>query len=258
MGGLRSYKPGTPAWVDLETTLGTTTASRFYCGLFGWRVLARHRPLEDYAGYWIFQQDGGDIGGLAPGRQPGWTVYVSVSDIDAAADQVVESGGAILAWPMQVFDAGRLAVFTDPLGARFAVWEAEAHTGSDIVDVPNSFTWSELVCRDIDAAKRFYNTMFGWEATTWPYGEESTYTEFFRPGADHAVAGMLQMNEMWPEDTPAHWMVYFAVADTDATAARADELGGKVSVAPFDLPKVGRVAVLNDAEGAAFSVLQRN
>jgi hypothetical protein len=67
---------------------------------------------------------------------------------------------------------------------------------------------------------------------------------------------MVQMDELWPEDIPPHWMIYFAVADTDLTAARAAELGATVSVEPFDLFNVGRVAVLNDPEGASFSILQ--
>jgi uncharacterized protein len=52
-------------------------------------------------------------------------------------------------------------------------------------------------------------------------------------------------------------MLYFAVADTDEIVSRVGQLGGTVSVAPFDLADVGRIAVLNDAEGAVFSVLQR-
>jgi predicted enzyme related to lactoylglutathione lyase len=55
--------------------------------------------------------------------------------------------------------------------------------------------------------------------------------------------------------TPNHWHVYFAIADADATAARATELGGSVLVPPFDTP-VGRIAVLRDPQGAVFSVLQ--
>jgi predicted enzyme related to lactoylglutathione lyase len=257
MGGLRSFQPGTPAWVDLETAVGTTEASRFYCGLFGWRVVARHRPLDDYAGYWIFQQDGGDIGGLAPGKQPGWTIFVSVADIDLTTDLVVDNGGSVVTWPMQVFDAGQLAIYTDPAGARFAVWQPERHTGVDVLDVPNSFTWVELACRDIEAAKTFYGSVLGWQAATRPLGESSTYTEFTRGGDGPKVAGMVQMNEQWPDEIPAHWMVYFAVADADATASRADQLGGKVGVPPFDLPGIGRAAVLNDPEGGYFSILQR-
>lgn len=257
MGGLRSFQPGTPAWVDLETAAGTTAASQFYCGLFGWRVLARHRPLEDYAGYWTFQQDGGDIGGLAPGQKTAWTMYVSVADIDLTADLVVDNGGTVLTWPIQVFDAGQAAVFADPSGARFAVWEPAVHTGADVIDVPNSFTWGELACRDVDAARKFYGAVFGWDATISPFAEASTYTEFARPEDGQPVAGMVQMNELWLDEVPAHWMVYFAVVDADATAARAEVLGGTVPVPPFDQPTKGRIAVLNDPDGGYFSILQR-
>ncbi|MBJ7522389.1 MAG: VOC family protein, partial [Solirubrobacteraceae bacterium] len=61
----------------------------------------------------------------------------------------------------------------------------------------------------------------------------------------------------WPAEIPAHWMVYFAVENTDATVAHAKELGGTVSVEPFDLP-VGRFAVLHDPHGALFSVIAMN
>ena len=66
----------------------------------------------------------------------------------------------------------------------------------------------------------------------------------------------MRFDELWPDDIPPHWTLYFAVADTDLTAARAAELGATVSVAPFDLFNLGRVAVLNDPEGASSSILQ--
>ena len=75
------------------------------------------------------------------------------------------------------------------------------------------------------------------------------------PGSDTKLAGMVQMNEQWPEEIPAHWMAYFAVVDADAAARKVAELGGTVSVEPFDLPDVGRIAVVNDLEGAVFSVM---
>jgi uncharacterized protein len=256
MGNLRSYEPGMPAWVDLETVGGTVEASRFYCGLFGWRVVARHRPIEDSAGYWVFQQDGKDVGGLGPGRQPTWTVYISVADIDEAAETIVRNDGAVVTWPVTIYDAGRLAVFADPQGARFAAWQPEAHTGADIVNEPQSFRWSELSCPDIEAAKRFYNEVFGWEATTWPLGDGSTYTEFSLPGGGDSITGMVQTDQRSRRAAPAQWTVYFGVTDTDRTVRRAGELGGTVSAGPFDLPGVGRIATLNDPEGAVFAVLE--
>jgi predicted enzyme related to lactoylglutathione lyase len=66
---------------------------------------------------------------------------------------------------------------------------------------------------------------------------------------------MIQMNEEWPEEVPPHWMVYFAVDDIDAAAARVEELGGRVAVPPTDTP-AGRFAVVNDPQGAVFSIIR--
>ena len=51
----------------------------------------------------------------------------------------------------------------------------------------------------------------------------------------------------------ARWDIDFWVDDTDATAARAAELGGTVLAGPFDMP-IGRRAVLADPQGATFSI----
>jgi uncharacterized protein len=88
---------------------------------------------------------------------------------------------------------------------------------------PNSFTWGELLCRDIDAAKDFYGAVFGWEGRTPGVAESSTYTEFFLPDVDQAVAGMVQMNQRWPEDVPPHWMLYFtSLTPTRSSVASAN------------------------------------
>jgi len=69
------------------------------------------------------------------------------------------------------------------------------------------------------------------------------------------TGGALQMNEQFPADIPSHWMVYFAVGDTDGTAAAAERLGGGVIAAPMDSP-YGRFAVLRDPQGAAFTAIR--
>jgi predicted enzyme related to lactoylglutathione lyase len=78
------------------------------------------------------------------------------------------------------------------------------------------------------------------------------YTEWALGGK--TIGGMMQMNEMWPAEVPSHWMVYFAVTDTDVAAAKAEQLGGKISVPPTDIPP-GRFAVLNDPQGGFFSII---
>jgi uncharacterized protein len=257
MNKARRSPAGTPVWVNLETVAGTATASKFYGALFGWTALARHRPREDSSHWWVFLLDGRDVGSLAPGPHPVWAMYMSVDNADETARVVVDNGGAVAIWPEEIDDVSRLALCTDPLGARFGLWEPKRHRILSRMHEPNSFTWGELSCRDIDAAKDFYGAVFGWEGRTRPFAEGSTYTEFLLPDVDQPVAGMVQMNELWPEDVPPHWMLYFAVADTDEIVSRVGQLGGTVSVAPFDLADVGRIAVLNDPEGAVFAVLQR-
>jgi uncharacterized protein len=259
-GSPRQADTGAPAWVDLGTTAGTATAARFYCGLFGWSVVARHRPLDDRDGYWTFRQGGTDVGGLAPASEATWTVYIAVTDVDATAQAVVDNGGDVLAGPMTV-DAGRMVVCADPLGASFVAWQPDEDAALDALDAvhaakPGSSTSYQLACRDVDAATTFYGAVFGWEAETTFLTGGSSYTVFFCPGTDRQVAGMVEMDERWQDDVPARWMVHLQVSDTDQTAARAAELGGMVSVEPFDLPNVGRLAVLNDPEHAAFSILQ--
>ncbi len=94
--------------------------------------------------------------------------------------------------------------------------------------------------------------MFGWEKNVQQMGP-TTYTSFMN--GDRPAGGMY---EPGPEmgDVPPHWMVYFAVADTDATLARATELGGKSCVPPMDVPGVGRMAIMTDPQGAAFAFIK--
>jgi predicted enzyme related to lactoylglutathione lyase len=163
----------------------------------------------------------------------------------------------VVFWLGDIDEVSRVVVCTDPVGTRFGLWEPKRRQAASRMHEPNSFTWGELLCRDIDAAKDFYGAVFGWEGRTRGVAEGSSYTEFFLPDVDQAVAGIVQMKQRWPEDVPPHWMLYFAVADTDEIVSRVRKLGGTVSVAPFDRAGVGRIAVLNDPEGAVFSVLQR-
>jgi uncharacterized protein len=254
MPEVSEHAPGTPSWVDLASP-DMDASERFYGGLFGWTADATG-SVEETGGYKMLQRDGRNVAGLGPiqgeGQPAMWTTYVSTDDADAVAERVREAGGQVLMEPFDVLGAGRMAVFGDAVGAVISVWQPQTHHGADVVNEPGSLCWNELAARDIDAAKRFYEAVFGWDAETNAYGDTS-YTEWKLDG--RSVGGMIQMNEQWPAEIPAHWMVYFAVDDIDATVARASELGGKVAVEPTDTP-VGRFAVLNDPHGAVFSVIR--
>jgi uncharacterized protein len=113
------------------------------------------------------------------------------------------------------------------------------------------FCWNELATKDLDAAKRFYTELLGWQLQVSD-AAGMAYHEIVA-GGEH-VGGLYQMG---PErdDAPSHWMAYVAVDDVDASAARAEQLGGKVCVPPTDIPNVGRFCVVNDPTGAAISLI---
>ena len=253
-----SYEPGTPCWVDLGTP--DVRASRsFYGSLFGWHARESDDPAT--GGYTIMTLGPGDgrpVAALTPqsveGQPVAWCTYVSVADVDDTVGAVRTAGGQVLMEPMDILDQGRMAIFADAVGAVLGLWQPQRFPGAGVVDEPGAYCWSELACRDTFAAEAFYGEVFGWEAETSPVGI-TIYTEWSNPGGP-PVAGMLFMDEEWPREIPPHWMVYFAVADCDATAALAAELGGAVPVPPTELP-VGRFAVLSDPQGGHFSILRR-
>lgn len=157
----------------------------------------------------------------------------------------------MLAEPTEIIGFGHMAVFADPTGAPISVWQPLSHIGAGLVDEPGTLCWNELTTRQPDLAIPFYRSVFGWTPAPRPMGAV-TYTEWKL--SDRTIAGMMPMDASWPEGIPSHWMVYFATADTDTSAARVTELGGRVSVPPTDIPP-GRFAVVNDPHGAVFSLL---
>jgi predicted enzyme related to lactoylglutathione lyase len=174
-----------------------------------------------------------------------------VADADETIAKVTAASGTVLMAPMDVMTAGRMAVFQDPAGAFLSIWQPLEHPGAQLVGEPGAFCWAELATRDVEGSKVFYDRVFGWGEVT--HGEGTTaYTEFQLGG--EPIAGMLTM-QPGMEQVPTHWVVYFAVEDTDATLAKAQSLGGSVVFGPMDIPQ-GRFAVLADSSGASFGVIR--
>jgi uncharacterized protein len=250
-----SYTPGTPSWVDLGSP-DLDAAVEFYGALFGWDVHEAGDP-EQTGGYRMAYLSDKPVAGMMPlmqeGQPPAWTTYVSVEDADATAAAVREAGGSVIAEPMDVMDVGRMAVFADPAGAVFSIWQPRAHPGAGLVNEPGAFTWNELNTRDPDAAKAFYSAVFGWEIAEHEMGEMGTYVEW-KQGED-PMGGMMDMRGRVPDEVPPHWLTYFAVEDTDATVEKVKELGGGVAFGPIDIP-AGRFAVVHDPHGAMFAVIK--
>jgi predicted enzyme related to lactoylglutathione lyase len=254
------YAPGTPSWVD-NTSDDPATAARFYSELFGWET-EDVMPAEAPGEYHMARVRGKDVAALGSQPMEGapavWNTYVTVDDVEAAAKRVKEAGGTVHMEPFDVMEAGRMAVLADPAGAVFMAWKPNQSIGAYIVNEPNTLSWNELATRDPAGAKEFYGKVLGWQANEMDFAG-GKYTIWYPPGVEveqgNGVGGMIEMDEQFPADLPPHWLVYFAVADTDATAAKAGELGGSTMVEPFDAEGVGRIAVLGDPNGAGFAVI---
>jgi predicted enzyme related to lactoylglutathione lyase len=250
-----SYEPGTPCWVDLGSP-DLDASIGFYSALFGWEV-PENEHVEQTGGYRRAAKDGVDVAGMMPlmqeGQPPAWSSYVSVADASATAAAVQEAGGSVIAEPMDVLGMGHMAVFADPSGAVFGIWQPGTFHGAGRVNEPGALSWNELNTRDVEGAKAFYGAVFGWTFEDNDMGEAGRYTTILL--GEDMMGGILDMNERGvPDEVPPHWQVYFAVEDTDATVAQVTERGGSVMVPPMEVP-AGRFSILLDPHGASFAVI---
>jgi hypothetical protein len=123
------------------------------------------------------------------------------------------------------------------------------------IHAPGSFCWFELGTTDQNRAKQFYSSLFAWTPTDQSMGPDSFYTIFKLDGRDAAAAYTLRTDQR-EHAVPPHWMIYVAVKSADETADRAKQLGATILAPPFDVFESGRMAVIQDPTGAAFSIWQ--
>jgi len=247
-----AWADGTPCWVDLGVD-DIAQASAFYAALFGWEV-EPGRPQA--GGYAVCRKDGRQVAGIGPKMGPpgvpsAWTTYLAASDADAAAGRITAAGGHLVAPPMDVLDLGRMAMAADPGGAVFGLWQARVHTGVQLANEPGSLAWNENLSRDFDGNKAFYRSVFGYDFGD--IGDAGFRYATLKIGG-REVGGIGELDDSLPAEVPAQWSVYFAVEDTDAAAARAGQLGGVTLRPAWDTP-YGRMAVVADDHGAAFSLM---
>jgi predicted enzyme related to lactoylglutathione lyase len=111
---------------------------------------------------------------------------------------------------------------------------------------PGTFCWTDLGTSDPDGAKSFYGGLLGWQFEDMPVGDDQVYS-MARVG-DGRVAAVYRNSQV-----PPAWLAYVSVESADAAAERAAELGGRAIDAPFDVLEAGRMAVLQDPQGAVFA-----
>jgi uncharacterized protein len=268
------YIPGVPCWIDASEP-DPEAAVHFYTGLFGWEfesVLPPDSPGKYFTAR-IRGRDVAAVGSIPEGlpQMATWNTYIWVDNADETASKVRDAGGEVVMEPFDIMDSGRMAALTDSEGAFFCAWQANQHKGAQIVNEHGSLNFNNLNTRDVEGAKAFYGSVFGWTTFGMPGG----FMAWSLPGyGDHLAASDPDIRERVQEaggptgfedvvasivpipddqpDTPAHWGVTFAVDDADAIADKATELGGKVIAPPFDAPWV-RMTVIADPQGATLT-----
>jgi uncharacterized protein len=176
---------------------------------------------------------------------PHWSSYVSVDDVDAAAARARELGAEVMAEPLDVMEAGRMAVLRDPTGALLHLWQARGQIGAGRVNDPGCMCWNELATPEPDRAGTFFGELLSWTAQT----DESGYAVIELDGARNGGIRPVQ------DEEPAHWLVYFTTTSCEETAAAIREAGGSVHVGPMDVA-MGRIAVVADPQDAVFALFE--
>ncbi len=248
---------GSLVWVDLGTP-DIAAANAFYGALFGWEAQA----AEEFGGYVTYRKDGKAVAGgmqVSPDEgETAWGVYFQVPDADATAKAIEQASGTELMAPMDVGPLGRMALFGDPAGAGFGLWQPGEMKGFELVNEPGALNWVELYTTDVPAAAAFYNSALGLgtSAVEFPGG---SYTTVHPAGTDaEAMYGGLVDRTSDPVEAERrpHWMVYFEVADVDASVAKARELGASVQMEPTSMTGVGRLAKITDPFGARLALIK--
>ncbi|GAA4066632.1 VOC family protein [Nonomuraea soli] len=241
------YVPGAPNWIDLGSPdLQASTA--FYTAVLGWTF----SPLDDSYGFFLVRDTVvAAVGALTeePAR-PAWMPYFASQDVTATT-KAVEHAGGVVRVPRTPAQDGFIAQYTDPSGAEFAVLQPGAAGALGTVSEPGSLSWLELYVANPRAIRPFYRSVFDWRFDDMLMGDDVYTVVSTASGDDASIAGLGPL----PDGGRAHWQAYFEVADCDATVARAQELGGTITMPATGVETVGRFAMLRDPHGARFAVI---
>jgi predicted enzyme related to lactoylglutathione lyase len=272
-----SYPAGVPCWIDvLQADVDATMA--FYGDLFGWEFEVRTPPGAPTT-YAYARKDGLLVAGVggppSAGAQPaGWTTYVRVDSADDTAAALFDAGGQVLAPPLDIPGAGRVAICADPSGAVLGLWQPANLRGAELVNAPGSWNFSDLTPRDTSEAEKFYAAVFGWECDPFEMsaGDKASiwrvpgYGDFLaardpelreRQAAAQAPGGFADAVAILNPEAAAggvgQWNVTFAVAGADAAFERALSLGATVVTPLFDTMYT-RMGTVADPQGARLTL----
>ena len=257
---------GSFIWYELMTT-DADAAAAFYGAVIGWKIVGHSGPEAGGMDYRLIERDdGGTAGGVlaltaemtAQGVNPCWLPYIHAPDVDAEVAAIVAEGGHVR---MPAFDlpVGRIAMVGDPQGVPIYLMNPtppadQPDATSDVFDEAaiQRVRWNELASPDLEGAKAFYASHFGFEFNnSMPMGEMGDYCFIDHHG--QTLGAIMQRPE---QDTrPPSWLAYIGVPSTLAAKTAIEANGGTVLYGPQEVPGGDWIVVAADPQGAQFGVV---
>lgn len=248
-----SAHSGSFVWFE-HLSSDIAAAQAFYESLFGWQT-ETDGAADGGGDHHAIRNHGAVIGGYAmatAGAPNQWMSYLGVDDVDASYKAALAAGAQSLVAPLDIGATGRSATLTDPTGGVLSICKGEAAETTIDTETPlGGWFWNELTTQHDAAALAFYEKVFGFDHDTMPTPNGGNYHVLKQGGAMRA--GIAQASDA---SMPTMWLQYVKVADCDASAAKAVQLGASVVVPPSEIPGIGRVAMFIDPQGAALAVMK--
>jgi len=248
--------PGKFVWGDLVTS-DAAAARKFYGRLLGWTFLDYGTGPDAYT---IAMNEERPLCGIvqAPPRagtngHPRWVGYISVPSVARAQKAVLKAGGKEFVAPRKFPKRGEQAIFADPEGAVFGVMTSSSGDPEDFLADPGDWIWIQLLCRDARKAAEFYRAVAGYEVAENSNSQREN--DYVLVSEKFARATIMEIPKNNPQMRSA-WLPFVRVKNVAASVTQAEQLGGKVLLAPRPDLFEGRIAVVADPTGAAIGLLE--
>jgi hypothetical protein len=239
-----TYHPGKFIWHDLVTN-DVATAKTFYSQLFNW-------TYEQYGHYTIVKLNNNRIGGIidvplktSKHHVARWIPSLSVADVDQATSMVLANGGIIHKGPENVDDRGRVALVSDPHGAKLSLIKTKTGDPKDGPIAEGSWLWNELWTNNPSDSADFYKELAGYSMVE----ELDSYLILKADGKWRAG-----IRELFNKALEQRWVPVIRVMDVKAISTLGKQLGGKVLIEPENPNYADQVALLADPSGALFMI----
>ena len=249
-------------WYELMTP-DPDGAKAFYDSVVGWDI--EPQPSGDMDYRMIRRSDGRNAGGVmrltsemaSHGARPTWLAYLNVPDVDDAVAKIEAAGGKALMPPFDIPEVGRIALVSDPQGAPFYIMKPippanDPNAVSDVFspDAPQRVGWNELQTSDVEAARSFYGSQFGWGSDEFmDMGDMGKYRFWDHNGT--RLGALFDAGN----GQPPHWRFYIRVPSISAAKSTVEAKGGTVHMGPHQVPTGDWIIVGSDPQGAEFALV---